>query len=261
MAKSMKKNEKKSIDSNNQEDEREISMYMVKEMMKVQQETMLACFNNTVKNLSDKVDSIMCDVQELKTSLNFMGVDQREALNKINADVTIMKKDLSNTQLLNSNDRNMVKQHSEKLVDLEDRSRRSNLRIDGLRENEKETWEETEIKVKHLFRNELGITEEVEVDRAHRVGRKEEGKVRTIVLRCHNYKMKEEIKRAAPRLKDTGIYINDDFSLETLLVRKDLFKTAKELRRQGKGAKVVKDRLVTWDRRRDDGTERSDGEH
>ena len=56
------------------------------EMMKVEQETMLACFNNTVNNFSDNVDNIMCDLQELKTSLNFMGVDQREALNKINAD-------------------------------------------------------------------------------------------------------------------------------------------------------------------------------
>ena len=117
------------------------------------------------------------------------------------------------------------------------------------------------MKVKNLFRNELGITEEVEIDRAHRVGRKEDGKVRTIVLRCHKYKMKEQIKKAARKLKNTGIYINDYFSLETLLVRKDLFKTAKELRRQGKGAKVVKDKLVTWDRRRDDGAERSDGEH
>ena len=259
MAKSMKN---RSVDTKNrEEDDREISMHMVKEMMRVQQETMIACFNNTVKNLSEKVDMIMCDVQELKTSLNFMGVDQRDALSKINADITIIKKGLNSTQLLNSNDRNLVKQHTEKLVDLEDRSRRSNLRIDGLRENERETWEETEMKVKNLFRNELGITEEVEIDRAHRVGRKEDGKVRTIVLRCHKYKMKEQIKKAARKLKNTGIYINDDFSLETLLVRKDLFKTAKELRRQGKGAKVVKDKLVTWDRRRDDGAERSDGEH
>ena len=113
-----------------------------------------------------------------------------------------MKKDLSNTQLLNNNARNLVKQYSEKLVELEDRSRRSNLRIDGLMENEKETWEMTEIKVKHLFRNELGITEEGEVDRAHLVGRKEEEKVRTIVLRCHKYKMKEEIKRARIKLKN-----------------------------------------------------------
>ena len=96
MAKSMKN---RSVDTKNrEEDDREISMHIVKEMMRVQQETMIACFNNTVKNLSEKVDMIMCDVQELKTSLNFMGVDQRDALSKINADITIIKKGLNSTQ-------------------------------------------------------------------------------------------------------------------------------------------------------------------
>ena len=80
---------------------------MVKEMMRVQQETMLSCFNNTVKNLSEKVDMIMCDVQELKTSLNFMGSDQREALDKVNADIRCMKTDLNGTNLFNNHDRNL----------------------------------------------------------------------------------------------------------------------------------------------------------
>ena len=54
----------RSVDTKNREEvDREISMHMVKEMMRVQQETMLACFNNTVKNLSEKVDMIMYDVQ------------------------------------------------------------------------------------------------------------------------------------------------------------------------------------------------------
>ena len=38
--------------------------------MKVQQDTMLACFNQVVENLSRKVDSILYDVQDLKTGLN-----------------------------------------------------------------------------------------------------------------------------------------------------------------------------------------------
>ena len=44
--------------------------------------------------------------------------------------------------------------------------------------------------------------------------------------------------------------MTDDFSLETLEIRKHLLQSAKELelRSQGKGAKVVKDRLITWDR-------------
>ena len=70
------------------------------------------------------------------------------------------------------------------------------------------------------------------------------------------------ILMAAKKLKGTGIYINNDFSIETLEVRKSLLKTAKELRLQGKGARVVKDRLITWDRESEQFQgEKSDGEH
>ena len=115
----------------------------------------------------------------------------------------------------------------------------------------------TEQKVHVLFKNQLNITESIEIDRAHRVGRLGGNKPRTIILRIHNYKQKEKIKRAAKNLKGTGIYINDDFSFETTEIRKELLKTAKELRLQGKGAKVVKDRLVTWEREKgnDEGTD------
>ena len=63
----------------------------------------------------------------------------------------------------------------------------------------------------------------------------------------NKFKDKEEIKNCAKKLKGTGIYINDDFSPVTLERRKDLLKTAKELRDQGKGAKVVKSKLYSWD--------------
>ena len=44
------------------------------------------------------------------------------------------------------------------------------------------------------------------------------------------------IKRSANRLRGTGIYINDDFSNETM-------------RKREEGARIVKDRLVCWDRK------------
>ena len=46
---------------------------------------------------------------------------------------------------------------NEKLVDLESRSRRNNLRIDGVKENEKESWSEGEEKVKRIFMEKLNI--------------------------------------------------------------------------------------------------------
>ena len=50
----------------------------------------------------------------------------------------------------------------------EDRSRRNNFRFDGIPETENE-WEETETKLRNFLYDELDITEELYIERAHRV--------------------------------------------------------------------------------------------
>ena len=197
----------KSKEVRNEKTETTISLSLVQEMMKIQQNTMLACFNSVVENLSKKVDGILCDVQDLKASLNFMSKDYEGKFEYITNNVDVLKKEMNNTKILNAADHNLVKEHAEKLVDIEDRSRRNNLRVDGLPEHDRETWEITEQKVKDLFRDKLGINDHIEIDRAHRVGRSEPNKSRTIVLRCNNFKQKEKIKKASTRLRGTGIYI------------------------------------------------------
>ena len=51
----------------------------------------------------------------------------------------------------------------------EDRLRRNNVRFDGITETENETWEETETKLRKLLYDELDITRELYIERAHRV--------------------------------------------------------------------------------------------
>ena len=45
----------------------------------------------------------------------------------------------------------------DKLIDLEDRSRRNNLRIYGISESKYETWEKCEEKVDEVFREKLSL--------------------------------------------------------------------------------------------------------
>ena len=54
-----------------------------------------------------------------------------------------------------------------KLIDLEDRSRRNNLRIDGISESRNETWEECEEEIQKVFNEKLGV-KNVQIERAHR---------------------------------------------------------------------------------------------
>ena len=54
-----------------------------------------------------------------------------------------------------------------KLIDLEDRSRRNNLRIDGISESRNEIWGEFEEEIQKVFNEKLGV-KNVHIERGHR---------------------------------------------------------------------------------------------
>ena len=75
-----------------------------------------------------------------------------------------------------------------KLVDLEDRSRRCNLRIDGVTEGKGETWEQCEEELQNIFKEKLGL-ENIDIVRAHHSkGKTSSNKTRTIVCMLWSYK-------------------------------------------------------------------------
>ena len=125
-----------------------------------------------------------------------------------------------------------------KIVDLEDRSRRNNLRINWISEKENETWYECEQEVQSLIKDKLGIAENIVIERAHRVKKKgnsdNPGKPRTIVCRSLNYKDKTNILKNAKNLKGKNIFINKDFSRETMELSKELWENVKKNRNEGK---------------------------
>ena len=71
-----------------------------------------------------------------------------------------------------------------KLVDLEDRSRRCNLRIDGVTE----TWEQGEEEIQNIFKEKLGL-EKIDIERAHHSkGKTSSNKPKTILCKLLSYK-------------------------------------------------------------------------
>ena len=136
---------------------------------------------------------------------------------------------------------------SNKLVEMEDRSRRNNLRFDGLVDNSKETWEECERKVQEVISNHLEIEHDVEIERCHRMGKRKGNRPCTIVCNFLRFKDKQKILQNAKKLKDTGIYAYEDFSNETMEVRKSLREKVLEYRRQGKYAYLNYRKIVVRD--------------
>ena len=59
---------------------------------------------------------------------------------------------------------------------------------------ESKTWEESETKVNIFLQEKLGLkTGEITVERAHRIGKEEEGKRRTIIAKFLNYKQRGKV--------------------------------------------------------------------
>ena len=136
----------------------------------------------------------------------------------------------------------------ERIDDLEDRSRRNNLRFEGLEETSEENWEQTAEKVSKLLKDKLQIRERVEIERAHRVGKKSPGQSRTIVAKFLRFSDRDKILQNSKNLKGTNVYINEDLSEASLHKRKELLPQLKQARAAGKIAYFSHTRLIIKDK-------------
>ncbi|XP_065681347.1 uncharacterized protein LOC136094977 [Hydra vulgaris] len=173
------------------------------EILKQQEINIIAIVSSSVKIIHDRLDKVEKNVK-----------DNAEQVKSITKEVEEMKESLNfHEQLID----NKIKT----LREIEDRSRRNNLRIDGVKESENESWEESDSKVKKIFEDYLNV-KNVKIERAHRTGKKDVKKPRTIVLKLLDFKDKTEILKKSFNLKGKNIFINEDFCPETTQIRRVL---------------------------------------
>ena len=107
---------------------------------------------------------------------------------------------------------------------MEDRSRRNNLRFDGLAESQGESWEQPTDKIYHFMEAELDINcSNIIIERAHLTGRHRVGKPRAVVAKFLNYNDRSEILRNCKKLKGTKFCVYEDFSKDTVNIIKEIF--------------------------------------
>ncbi|XP_065664438.1 uncharacterized protein LOC136086095 [Hydra vulgaris] len=199
-------------------------------------------FENDLEQTNKKVVSLENELLEMKKTI------------QTNDDIASEKFELvkSKTKEISSKlkDNSEILKLKSKLRELEDRSRRNNLRVDGLKESKNESWSDSEAKVLKLFEETLGL-KDIKIERAHRTGSRDNKKVRSIVLKLLNYKDKENILKNSRKLKGENIYINEDYCAETMLIRKELRAGMKKAREAGMFAYISYDKLVIreWSRK------------
>ncbi|XP_065665718.1 putative leucine-rich repeat-containing protein DDB_G0290503 [Hydra vulgaris] len=259
----------------------EVSIKLVREifqeMFQKQQKDILALISANLKLANDRIDGLLTEINTLKNSCEVLKKEnenrntdlkktnkQMIKYEKIQKDieesltfyqdchdkkvsdlekklindkkVSDVEKKMSSNATIGENEKNRFRQ-------LEDRQRRNNLRIEGVKENDNENWDDTEVKIINLLENNLNV-KDVIIERAHRTGIIDIKKPRTIVIKLLNYKDKVKILKNANKLKGSGIYINEDFSLETTIIRKKLLEESKTHRINGKYSVVIYDKLI-----------------
>ena len=223
-------------------------------MFKEQEEKLLNFVRNGISDTNARLDRLTQEISDNNIKLNYLSKETDGLKLSIETSQEIIdekfkeiNKKLNNDKQQHGNEIDELWQENEylreKLRDIVDRCRRDNLRIDGLQEVENETWEQTEKILKGMIQEKLEIRD-INIERAHRVGSTSNTLPRTVVAKFSTFKGKQLVLSAAKSLKGQNIYINEDFSEETMGIRKEKWKSVKSLRSQGKYAILVYDKIV-----------------
>lgn len=204
-----------------------------------------------LESTNERSDKAIEFTMELKTSLQFtqnevdnLKKDTRK-LAETNAKLSV---DTSNNEKDMKTVCDCIKMLDRKAEYQENQSRRNNLVIDGIEESERESWEVTEEKVRSLIENKLKLDGRImPIERAHRMGRPDTsgGRQRPIVVKFLNYRDRCAILENAKKLKNTKIYINEDFSAQVREKRKELLPLMRAARERGEIAYLRYDQLIT----------------
>jgi hypothetical protein len=218
---------------------------------------LIEAITNRISIVERKQEDIQKHVKDLEISIEFTQDTlinekiinlEKEFKKLINTEITTVLNQTVHLKLMQNEANKLSDGLKENMRKLEDRNRRNNIRIDGVQENEKETWEQTEKKIQLILNEQLKISNII-IERAHRIERriitdKVMSKPRTIIIKLLNYKDKENILKHSKMLKGTGIFINEDFSYETNKIRRELIEKMKIARNAGKYAVIEYDKLI-----------------
>ena len=208
-----------------------MTLEVLKEMMEIQDRAYRSTLQILVNDMKSEIKSVKKDVEELKLSTQFMSskfedqkinIEQRKMkVEQIEDRVKILESNLSNSSLEDDyyDYESTLEDLENKHEYLENMSRRNNVKILGPPEDKncEKSWEDTEQIVKETINKELEISsEEIKIERAHCVGKPQDGRPRPVVARFCSWKQKEAILAVARKKKPKNVSFFQDLSSRTL---------------------------------------------
>ena len=156
-----------------------------------------------------------------------------------NVSKTVDKKcdDLENDMmLLRGENAKLKKELSDvkaKLLYQDSQNRRNNLVFKGIEESKNETWEDSEKKIYEILKDmKIDNSDEIQIERAHRIHFKKEGVIRPITVKFLSYKDRQKVLLNRKNITNRRIRIFEDYPQEIETNRQKLwpiFIAAKQL--------------------------------
>ena len=119
------------------------------------------CFGN-FEIILKEIENIKSEVNELKKSIKFTEEVLKEKVQNMRRDVRSLEQNVEEIYDYEIDPGEV----EEKLTDLEDRSRRNNLRIDGVTEEKGQIWGDCEQKGKGIFMGKLELQNDIITEEA-----------------------------------------------------------------------------------------------
>ena len=206
------------------------------EMFRSHENSIMQLISGNTTLTNQRLDSLSKEIADLKENLEFTQEETKEKFSKLNEKITSMERNLfslkKDIEVIQTTKPSWAIEIGNKL---EDRSRRNNLRINGIKEGKNETREECEKRVNCFLEEKLDMdTSEIWIELAHRVGEKKYGQEKQIVVQFNSHKNKLDILRNCKKLKGTNFSIFEDFSKETASIREEKWKEVLKHRIDGK---------------------------
>ena len=143
-----------------------------KEEFEKQQKNLLNLISGNFDITMTEIKKVQSDINELEASLKHTDTELEEKVAK--AEKVEKLQDQINELWDYQVDPERLEFTERKIVELEDRSPRNNLRIDGITEKENDTWDECQQEIQSPIKDKLGIAENILIERAHRIKKKKD---------------------------------------------------------------------------------------
>ena len=234
----MGRTNQRSNDKSNDNDEEREKYNKIDEMITLR----LAAIIAKMENLQKEVDDLKRQNKEQKSTINTLketcselekSLEFSNEMNKKHAD-HITEKNNEIKQQVETVDKKLYTMKN-KTNDLEDRSRRDNILIwnipeveDGQRETDQDCEDKIVEELTKCYPEDAEI-DNIRFERTHRLGRKKPGQNRAIIAKLSYHKDKQYLLSHSRYLRKSvnKVSINEDFCKETLVVRKQLWQSAK----------------------------------